>query len=231
MKRIFPLIAIALMLVSCTVTESLTIRSDRSGESISDIHAEDFFIDVLEDFSEFLPESDETIMDSAISGYADEMAANASITDYSWEKRGENEYRISFDFTSVEDLLSSFGADNQTLLSITYNSIAFNLSIENYAELKEIIPFLSDPNFEVYGAEYNQGMSEDEYLDMIYFLLGEDGPDAIRNGMVTLDIKLPGTVTAIEGCEAIGDDEIEFSFPIIDFLLLNDPISFSASWE
>ena len=74
-------------------------------------------------------------------------------------------------------------------------------------------------------------MSEEDYLDMIYFLLGEDGPEAIRNGQVTMDITVPGTITATEGCEAIDSNTIRFSFPIIDFLLLNEPISFSAEWN
>ena len=212
MKRIFPLIALIVFLLSaCTVTEELTINSDRSGESVSDIHVEQFFIDVLDDFAEFLPENDESIMDSAISGYVNGMTGIVSIEKSSWEKTGENEYLISFSYSSLEELLSDFNADEQTLL--------------------KIVPFLADPNFEVYAAEYNQGMSEEDYLDMIYFLLGEDGPEAIRNGQVTMDITVPGTITATEGCEAIDSNTIRFSFPIIDFLLLNEPISFSAEWN
>ena len=232
MKRIFPLIALIVFLLSaCTVTEELTINSDRSGESVSDIHVEQFFIDVLGDFAEFLPENDESIMDSAISGYVDGMTGIASIEKSSWEKTGENEYLISFSYSSLEKLLSDFNADEQTLLTVTDNSISLYLDIESYQELKKIVPFLADPNFEVYAAEYNQGMSEEDYLDMIYFLLGEDGPEAIRNGQVTMDITVPGTITATEGCEAIDSNTIRFSFPIIDFLLLNEPISFSAEWN
>ena len=80
MKRIFPLIALIVFLLSaCTVTEELTINSDRSGESVYDIHVEQFFIDVLGDFAEFLPENDESIWASAISCYVAGVTGIASI--------------------------------------------------------------------------------------------------------------------------------------------------------
>ena len=94
-----------------------------------------------------------------------------------------------------------------------------------------IVPFLADPNFEVYGPEYNQGMSEADYLDMIYFLLGEEGPDAISNGNVTINLTVPGTVTETVNAEKISDNTISYSFPVISFLLLSEPLSFSVQWE
>ena len=232
MKRfLFSIAVILIILTSCTVTEDLTINTDGSGKSYSDINVEQFFVDVLEDFSDFLPESDQTIMDSAVSGYAGSLGNIESIENAEWEKTGENQYILSFSYKSLDELLKDFNADSQTLLDITGNSISFHLDIESYAELKEIIPFLSDPNFEVYGPEYNQGMSEDDYLDMIYFLLGEDGPDAIRNGLISVTMNVPGTLTEVTGGEKLDDNSVRFSFPIIDFLLLNEPIEFSASWE
>ena len=53
-------------------------------------------------------------------------------------------------------------------------------------------------------------MSEDDYLDMIYFLLGEDGPDAIRNGLISVTMNVPGTLTEVTGgtcvtCQCILD--------------------------
>ena len=73
-------------------------------------------------------------------------------------------------------------------------------------------------------------MSEEEYLDMIYYLLGEDGPDAIKNGEVTLTITTPATIKSVSGAVKTGDKTAEFKFPIIDFLLLNNPITFEVTW-
>ena len=127
--------------------------------------------------------------------------------------------------------MSDLGAANNTLITETENSFSFFVDINNFEELTKIVPFLADPNFEVYGPLYNQGMTEEEYLDMIYYLLGEEGPDAIKNGEVKVNIEVPGTISSVEGAVKTGDRKAEFKFPIIDFLLLNKPISFKVSWN
>ena len=142
-----------------------------------------------------------------------------------------NKYYLSFDFVSISNALSSISASDNTILKQDGNSIDFYLDINNYPELKAMIPFLSDPNFEVYGPEYNQGMSEADYLDMIFYLLGEEAPDAIRNSTIEINFALPGTITESSGVTVTGDNTCTYSFPLIDFLLLNEPMSFSITWN
>lgn len=232
MRKVLLLLATMIVLLSgCQVTEHLDIETGNSGKSYTDIHVEQFFIDVLEDFGEFLPASDESMMDNAISGYASQLDGVNAISDIEWENLGDNHYTVSFSFSGIDTLLSQLGAENQTLFALTDNSLSFHLDISNYEELKSAVPFLADPNFEVYGPEYNQGMSETDYLDMIYFLLGEDGPEAITKGIIEIAISVPGTITEASNCDITGENTVSFNFPIIDFLLLNEPLEFSVSWE
>ena len=118
-----------------------------------------------------------------------------------------------------------------TVTSYIRRDFAFHLDISNYGELKEIVPFLADPNFEVYGPEYNQGMSEADYLDMIYYLLGEEAPDAISSSMIDINITTPGEIVSSEGVTVTGSNTCTYSFPLIDFLLLSEPMAFSISWN
>ena len=209
----------------------MAIGSPDSFESVSDIKAEPFFVSVLEDFAEFLPENGKSIMDSSIEGFAGQLSDTAGAEAVQYEKTGENQYRLSFSTSDMNTLLSSFGAEDQSFVKIDETGFSFYLDINNYPELKTMVPFLADPNFEVYGPEYNQGMSEEDYLEMIYFLLGEEGPGAISNGEVTINIEVPGTITAVENAERISDNTISYSFPVIAFLLLSEPLSFSVSWQ
>lgn len=230
-KALFTVLLAALLLASCTVTESMTIGSANGFESLSDIKAEPFFVSVLEDFAEFLPENGKSIMDSSIEGFAGQLGNTAGAENVQYEKTGENQYSLAFSTSDMKTLLSSFGAENQSFVRIDDSSFSFYLDINNYPELKTIVPFLADPNFEVYGPEYNQGMSEEDYLEMIYFLLGEEGPGAISNGEVTINITVPGTITSAENAEKTSDSSISYSFPVIAFLLLSEPLSFSVSWQ
>ena len=127
--------------------------------------------------------------------------------------------------------ITDLGISEQSIFSIGDNSFSFYLDINNYPELKTFLPFLSDPNFDVYGPEYNQGMSEADYLEMMSFLLGEEAPDAITNSQITIQLNVPGTISENVNAEVIDSDTVSFTFPLVKFLLLSEPIEFSVSWS
>lgn len=231
------MVALAVMamlsLSSCVVTEDLHILKGNSYSSAFQFSVEDFFIAVLQDFNDFMPsDSNETIMDGAIADFQKALESGISTSNVSMEKVNDNAYNGTFDFTDIEQLFSDLGAgNNQTILVQQGKTLHFNLSMENYDQLVPVIPFLSDENFEAFGPTYNQGLSEADYLEMISFMLGEEGPGAIRKSLITLRINTPGAITTFSNGKKISDQVFEFSFPIIDFLLLAEPISFSVSWE
>ena len=232
MKRILPFALLALLLISsCTVTENLDIYNKDSGSSTANIKVEQFFIDVLEDFGEFLPSSDQSIMDEAMEGFSAQLNNSTSTETVAFKKTGTNAYELRFDYTNISSLLADLGAPNQSLLQMTDNSMKFYVDIDNFEELTKIVPFLADPNFEVYGPMFNQGTSEEDYLDMIYYLLGEDGPDAIKNGSISVYINVPGKITNLEHATKIDKNTALATFPIIDFLLLNEPLTFTINWN
>lgn len=229
MRKLALVILSSLLIASCSVTETLSINRN-GGSSSSDIKVEQFFVDVLEDFAEFLP-ANASIMDSAMSSFSSDLDKASSTTAVDLKKTGNNQYSLSFDYTSLTNLIKELGGENQSLFKESANSLSFYVDINNFEELTKIVPFLADPNFEVYGPLYNIGTSEEDYLDMIYFLLGEEGPDAIKNGVITIDIKTPGTITSVNGATRINSTTARFTFPIIDFLLLSHPLSFEVNWR
>ena len=117
------------------------------------------------------------------------------------------------------------------MLRVSDKSLSFYVDIDNFDELTKIVPFLADPNFEVYGPMYNQGTTEEDYLDMIYYLLGEEGPDAIANGEVSIIVSVPGNITRVSNATKVSYNKARFTFPIIDFLLLNEPLTFTVDWR
>ena len=230
MKKLSMVFLSIFLLASCAVTEDMQLGLE-SSSSTTEIEVYPFFVEVLEDFSEFLPENDEPIMDAAIRDFTGGLESVAGATEASYVKTGDLEYRVDFNFTNISDLLTRLGkVDNQSVISQDEHGMKFYLDIDNYPELKEAIPFLADPNFEVYGPEYNEGMSEEDYLDMIYYLLGEEGPDAITESAIKIDIRTPKNIKSISGAEKTGASSFRYEFPLIDFLLLAEPMTFEVTW-
>ena len=233
MKRLFLILSITILLFSsCSVTQSFTL-SNSGGSSLSDIKVDQFFLDVLEDFSDFTPQGDYSIMDEAMVNFADKLNSSSSSSNVQLRTDGKStRYIISLDYSSLEKLVADLnGGKGNSLLVISKNSMTLNLTYDNYEELESVIPFLSDPNFEVYGPRYSNGMSEEEYMDMISFLLGEDGPEALKKSFVSIVIETPGDITSIKGAMKTGEKKAVYSFPVVDFLTLNNPLSFNIEWK
>ena len=205
--------------------------SQDASSSQSDIRVQQFFIDVLNDYAEFMPSSDESIMDSAVSTFAGQIEATDEGRSTLFVKTGTNDYSGYFEFDDLEALADQLGGQEQSIIRQTDKSLSFYCSIDNYTELESIVPFLADPNISVYLAQYNIGYSEQDYMDMITFAIGEEAPDALTSSMITINVTVPGTITAIEGAEQTGPDSLSYSFPLIDFLLLAEPLAFSVEWS
>jgi len=231
-QLLITLILIFSLLSSCVVTEDLSINKDESGSSKVNISVEDFFITVLNDFSEFSSdETDKPIMDLAVEDTANKLTKNETTTNVLFTKVGKNSYEGTFDFSSLSTLISDLGNNkNQTVLTLKDNKLKFYLDLNNYDQLTKVIPFLADPNFEPFGPEYNEGLSEDDYLEMISFMLGEEGPDAIRNSVITLNFETPKEIKSFMGGKKVSSNQFSYSFPLIDFLLLSTPLQFELNW-
>lgn len=235
MKRVFQCLA-ALVIISlmagCTVTQQIHVKDAKTGSASFDFDVEEFFVDVLEDFSDFVPEPDNRpLMDKAIDDFERALFASRATADVQLIKVGEQAWRGTFRFFDLMQLLIDLGSGpDQTLLTLSDTSMTFYLSLENYEQLVPVIPFLADPNFEAFGPLYNEGLSEEDYLEMIGFMLGEEGIPAINNSAITLRIETPRPITSHSGGHVLGDRLYEFSFPLIDFLLLAKPITFSVTW-
>ncbi|HKL58527.1 MAG TPA: hypothetical protein VJ863_01405 [Sphaerochaeta sp.] len=230
---LFSLILILLVSTSsCVVTEQLSFTGSGYNTSKFDFTVEDFFIAVLEDFSEFAPEDQEaSLMDSAITDFERALRYSTTTNDVTMQKLTGNAYKGQFNFMDLDKLFSDLGAgNNQSLLRMSNNTLTFSLSMDNYDQLVPVIPFLADENFEAFGPVYNQGLGESDYLEMISFMLGEEGPPAIEQSTITLRIATPKPIKSFISGKKVGTNLYEFSFPLIDFLLLADPITFSVSW-
>ncbi|MGE4453883.1 MAG: hypothetical protein AB7D92_05060 [Sphaerochaeta sp.] len=226
------IILTTLVVTSCTITEKVSFKQAGYHQSDYAFSVEDFFIAVLEDFSDFAPEEDDvSLMDKAIGDFERALRYSPTTRNVVLQKLDEHSYEGVFEFSDLQRLVIDLGAgENQSLLDIDDSSMTFFLSMDNYEQLVPVIPFLADENFEAFGPLYNQGLSEADYLEMISFMLGEEGPPAIERSIITLRVNTPKAITSFSNGRKVADQVYEFSFPLIDFLLLAEPITFTVRW-
>ena len=221
----------AFFLMSCTVSEEMVLGKENSASG-TDIKVYDFFAEVLADQADLLTGSSADIVDNTMKDFTRGLANSGAATDVILIPRGRNSYTLSFGFSQFGDVIKALGGAGieQSVIRETENSLSFYLDLDNYGDLEQAIPFLADPNFEVYGPRYNEGMSPDEYLEMMYYLLGEDAPEAISESLITIEIEVPSAIKTAEGCTRLDSRTVRYELPLLDFLLLAEPLSFSVTW-
>ena len=143
-------------------------------------------------------------------------------------KTNDNKFIISLPQSIISE--SSENQGKNLLFTQKDNSLSFYLDINNYHKMKELFPILADPNVEIYMADYSHGLSKSDYLDMLSYLMGEDNTVS-SNSSVILTLEVPGTITSCNNCTQTSNNTIEYCFPLIDFLLLENPLSFSVTWN
>ena len=220
------------------VTENLSIGGEITktskifGYSHSDISVDDFFVAVMEDLSNWTDKgNNDTVVDVAIHDFESNVKASRVTSGVSFNETAHNTYTGDFSFSDFATLLVdlSNGHADQSIITIrkaeSRTRVEISINMDNYEELTEIIPFLADPNFEVYGPLYNNDLTEEEYLEMVSFILGEQCPESIGKSKISIVVSAPKDIVSHNG-KLMDSKTVEFSFPLIDFLLLHHSIDF-----
>ena len=228
----------ALLLSSCVVAEKLTLSGDYTqakavpGRNHVDLSVDDFFVGVVEDLSDWENKgNNDPIIDVAVQDFVKNLEASGVTSSVRFVETGHNTYMGDFSFTDFPQLLIdlSNGQSDQNVVTMSSRNgkthVEISINMNNYVQLTKIIPFLADPNFEVYGPLYNNDLTEEEYLEMVSFILGSQCPDSIKSSSVTIQVVAPKAISSHNG-KLRNSRTVEFTFPLIDFLLLHESIDF-----
>jgi len=220
---------------SCTVEENIHIRTDDSGYSTFEVKLQPFFLEVVKDYSTYLPEEDAEF--SRVDGdkLRESLNEYPYLSDVVVNQYSDTHITGSFTFVNAENIMKT--AEEEDELDVfTYTKdgdqqrVDIYIDINNYSQLKTIAPILEDPAFSTFGPEENEDVTEEEYLEMISFMLGEEGPGAIDSSDIRISIEADRPIISQEGGTYVDDYTVMFKAPLIDFLLLHEPLVYSVVW-
>ncbi len=108
-----------ILLTSCTVSEQINLNTSTNGQIKSDIIVEDFFVAVIEDFSEFLPATNESILDGGIRDFTNQIGRTEAATDAKYTETEENHYLVDVSFSDLNQLIAALsGGIDLTILNL-----------------------------------------------------------------------------------------------------------------
>jgi len=231
------LLAGLIVLSSCTVNQTITIKDDGSGTLV--LHAE--VTQVLHDYLSSLAEvagngaimKGGKIFDAASIRKGFESRPGITVKKVSTPTSDSLDVELAYTsiqgiFTSVDTLKSS-GALVYTDAA-GKKTLKLHLDRSNYMQLSTLFPPLKDPTVASLMPQANDTYSDDDYLQMIQFSVGDDGPSLLKKSFITLTIDPEGAILSQTGGTIVGS-AVVFRIPLIRMLVLDKPLDYSVTFR
>ena len=213
---------------ACAVTQELTVRDDRSGETEITVDISPDLVARIQEMAALtgaeLPEDGIVNLD----GIRRSLSARPGVTVIRIELPEAHRVQVEFAFADAPAIFPSasllWEAGIVTFEDVEEGTrVRLYLDLDNYKHLSEIFPLLDDPVVRAMGPEENTEITSEDYLTMMGFVLGPSGPDAIADSLITIELTVEGELVSQSGGR-VEDGVAIFEVPLLDLLLLHEPI-------
>ena len=230
------LIAVVLF-SSCSVKQQVELSSDGSGTAEMTADIDEMLVTYLESLAELTGDQPEGGMLFDTDEMRKGIDENPGLRVISLENTDDKHISAVVGFDDIEALIRQSEENLGNKKVITFNEsngvkeISIYIDIDNFLDIAPLFPVVEEPLFMTFGPIENQGLTEDEYLEMMEYALGDGGGKLISESMITTDIVVDGELISQEGGEISGKNKVTFTTPLIRILLLDEPISYSIKFK
>ncbi len=220
----------------CAITQKATVEVDGSGSASFRIELEPFFYEALVDMVDAASleegssfEAGESIFDLQRTREAFARKKGVQLVDI--DSPDPRILEGSVVFQDVEKVFKS-----QTELTaagvISFDrrgatkTITLHLDRQNFDDISEFFALKNNPLFETFGPEQNEHTTREEYLEMVEFMLGDEGPQSLLDSFIELEVNVRGKILSQKGGRVAGNSVL-FRIPLIRVLLLDESLDYS----
>jgi hypothetical protein len=229
-------IVCALALSSCTVNQSLVIAPDGSGTF--SMHAEvsvllkDYLVSLAGISGTSGPLKDGRVFDAA--AIRKDLQSRPGIVVQKASTPAANVLDLELGFDTLQDLAGTREALNDAgAISIVdeqdRSTLRLHLDRTTWGELARLFPPLRDPLIAELGPQANGTVTDDDYLAMIRFSIGDAAPALLQKSFFTLTVQPTGQIIAQSG-GTVNDGIVTFRIPVLRILVLDRPLNYSVTW-
>lgn len=237
MKTKTAIILLTALLFSCSVKQEIDLTLDGSGTLQLGVQLGEVFINYLYDIAEATTDvtsmEELQIFDLQIIREALNEQPGMKIETLESPKKGILNLKVSW--PNMKKLAESINkGKGSSLISFSESGgikqFDFYLDKANYGKIKQMFPFLDNPVFENLAPREDERITEDEYLEIIEFAMDEEGPAAVVKSEIKISANIKGKILSQEGGKIEGN-KILIKIPLLDILILNEPIRFSVKYK
>ena len=225
------------VLLSCSVNQTIVIKSDGSGTLAMHADVSKLLHDYIASLSEV--SGTNTIMKNGklfdAAAIRKDFETRPGITVKKVVTPTADTLDLEIAYGSLQDVF----AQDKTLAgtgALVYSesggkkTVKLHLDRSNYTQLSALFPLLKDPVFAGLGPQVNDTTSDADYLEMIKFTLGDDGPALLSKSFITLTIDPQGDIISQTGGTVSGG-AVVFRIPLLRLLILDKPLDYSVTFK
>lgn len=220
---------------SCTVNQTLLISGDGSGTLTTHAEVSRLLQDYLASLSELSGRENapKGVFDAAVIRKEFQSRPGVVVREVSTPTPASLDLELGFDSLAdavqKEALLSGVGAitleedGEQTTLRL-------HLDRSTYGQIAALFPPLQDPMIQQLGPQGTGNVTEQDYLSMIGFSIGEEAPGQLRRSFITLTVRPEGEIVSQSG-GTVGGGAVVFRIPVLRVLVLDKPLDYSVTFR
>jgi hypothetical protein len=162
------------------------------------------------------------------------MSAAPGVESVSFRNTGPVALEGSVKITNIGDFLAPV-RDKKGFIVLEENASGGRLRISLSRDLGPDILSLISPEITDYLSALmapiatGEVLSKAEYLELVASVYGKPIADEIAGASIRASVDLPGPIRSIQGGKFSGR-RAEFDIPLLDILVLENPLSYEVSW-
>jgi hypothetical protein len=230
--------ALAGLLAACSINQTIAVKADGSGTAAMRVQTTKQFREYVLSIEEVSGQSELAkqgkIFD--VAAIQKDLAARPGITVKRVASPNPDLLEVELGFRSIQEVYSSTDPKVASTGVLRYSesggrkSLKIHLDRKNFAQLSDVFPGLSGPVFQGLAPQENDQTTEADYLDMIQFSLGPDGPALLKQSFIDLVVKPEGQILDQTGGTVAGG-AVTFHIPLLRVLVLDKPLDYSVTWK
>ncbi len=226
---------------SCSMSQEVTLDRSGAGEVVFSVGMASYLGDVIEQMGMLI--DPEAAAEAGSGSFFDVPAiregfeSNKKLSAVTVESPDRLSLNGGFRFTSVEDMVkqANEGTPGTQMISFSSTGSESQLTVLlNRATVSSMIksnPELDNPLVQMFGPSSTEGMSEEDYLDMMEFGLGEESRKGIIASKLSLTVKVTGEILEQRGGTKLNSSAVRFDIPLLDILLLENTAVYSLRYR
>ncbi|MCK5673738.1 MAG: hypothetical protein KAH95_10185 [Spirochaetales bacterium] len=225
---------------SCTLKQTLNINAEGSGDIDFELILAPFFVEVALQLSELFPDEGANPINSQslfeIEKIREDFSETRGSTLQKLENPSSNILQGTLLFDDIRTALNGSGKNNiMDIFSFSSKNNIHTLSVKiNYTTVEQFLlanPSMDSPLMKSFGPLANQGLKDEDYLEMMQYALGDESRVGIQESYLLFDVNVDGKIISQSGGTKLDLDTVRFKIPLLRILLLDEPEYFSVSFS